>query len=250
MKDDFLRKRLYDLAAQSDRTCRFTYTDFLNEAEYAEFCAVRQQLPPCGCTVSGGYPDADRVMIRFGDAEQIGSGEAFPVSVLHIAPLQEKFGEQLSHRDILGAVMHLGIERGAVGDILIDGKSAYLLCKEELADYICRELDRVRHTSVRCTVTDALPETAVPHTESRSIQIASERLDGVIAKVYHVSRGDCTALLHAGKIFVNGAETENGSRMLKEGDRVSVRGSGKFRYLGVTDQTRKGNLIAEVEVYV
>lgn len=250
MKDDFLRKRLLDLASLSDRTGRLTFTDFLNEAEFSEFTAVRAQFPPCGCTVSGGYPDADRVMICFGDAEQYGGEAVFPISILHIAPLQEKFGEQLSHRDILGSVMHLGIERGAVGDILIDGKNAYLLCKEELAEYICRELERVKHTSVRCTVTDTLPETAAPRTEQRSIQAASERLDGVIAKVFHFSRGDCAELLRAGKIFVNGAEAESGSRILKEGDKVSVRGSGKFRYLGVTGQTRKGNLIAEIEIFI
>ena len=250
MKDDFLRKRLLDLASLSDRTGRLTFTDFLNEAEFAEYTAVRSQLPNCGCTVSGGYPDAERVMICFGDIAQYGGETAFPISVLHIAPLQEKFGEQLSHRDILGAVMHLGIERGAVGDILIDGKSAYLLCKEELAEYICRELDRVRHTSVRCTLSETLPAAAEPHTESRSIQIASERLDGVIAKVCRISRGDCQALLRAGKIFVNGAPVESGSRLLKEGDKVSVRGSGKFRYLGVSGQTRKGNLVASVEVFV
>ncbi|HAG14232.1 MAG TPA: hypothetical protein DCG49_10275 [Ruminococcus sp.] len=250
MKNDFLRKRLLDLAAQSDRTGRFTFTDFLNEAELAEFYAIRSELPACGFTISGGYEDAERVMIRFGSEEQLGYLEPFPIRVLHIAPLQEKFGEQLSHRDILGSVMHLGIERSAVGDILIDGKSAYLLCSADLSDYICSALERVKHTSVRCQITDDLPELVGTHTETQSIQIASERLDAVIAKVHRISRGSCTELLHTGHVFINGAAVENGSRLLKEGEKVSVRGKGKFRYLGITGKTKKGNLIAAVDVFV
>lgn len=250
MKDDFFRKRIMDLAAQSDRSCRFTFTDFLTEAEYAEFCAVSSQLPPCGYSVSGGRADAGRVMIRFGSEENLGFAEDFPISCLHIAPLQEKFAEKLAHRDILGAVMHLGIERGEIGDILTEEKNAYLFCKTAMADYLCRELTRIRHTSVCCQVTDALPDAVSTHCEPGTVQAASARIDGVISKIYHISRGDCAALFRAGRVFVDGAVTENNSRVLKEGEKVSVRGYGKFRYLGISGTTRKGKTIVTFEKYV
>lgn len=250
MKDDFFRKRVLDLAEQSDRSSRYTFTDFLTEAEYAEFCAVRGQLPPCGYTVSGGREDADRVMIRFGSEEQLGYSEDFPIRCLHIVPLQEKFAEMLTHRDILGAVMHLGIERGEIGDILTDEKHAYLFCKTAMADYLCRELTRIRHTSVRCQIADALPEAVGTHCEAGTVQVASARIDGVIAKIYHISRGDCAALFRAGRVFVDGAVTENNSHTLKEGEKVSVRGYGKFRYLGISGTTRKGKPVVNFEKYV
>ena len=122
MKDDFFRKRVRDLAEQADRTGRFTFTDFLTEAEFAEFCAVKEQLPLCGWSVWGGHEDADRVMLRFGSEEQLGYAEDFPIVTVAVTPLQEKFAEALTHRDILGAIMHLGIERSEIGDILIGGK--------------------------------------------------------------------------------------------------------------------------------
>lgn len=248
--EDFFRKRLLDLAEQSDRTGRFTFTGFLTEAEYADFCSLRSQLPPCGVSVSGGYENAERVMLRFGDPEQLGYEEPFPVTCICIAPLQEKFADKLTHRDFLGALMHLGIERSEIGDILVQEKSAYVFCRTPMAEYICRNTDRIRHTSVRCCLTDALPADTGTKTEQISIQAASERIDGVIAKVYHISRGDCNVLFRSGRVFLDGALLENNSHMLREGEKVSVRGCGKFRYVGITGRTKKGNLVLAVEIFV
>jgi len=250
MPDDFFRKRLLDLAMQADRTNRFTFTDFLNEAEQAEYYAAVRDLPDCGAALWGGREDADRVMLRFGDAEMLGYEEPFPITCLLIAPLQEKFGEELTHRDYLGSLMHLGIERGSLGDILVQGKHAYLFCKTQMAEYLCRELTRIRHTAVSCTPAE-LPETEfAAKTEEGSVQVSSPRIDGVIAKICRLSRSICAELFAAGKVFVNGRCTGNHSALLKDGDKVSVRGFGKFRYLGISGTTRKGNLIVRYEKFV
>lgn len=248
--DDFFIRRLADLAEQADRTGRFTFTGFLTEAEYAQFCAVRGSLPHCGNSVFGGYENAERVMLRFGDTALLGYDEPFPIVCIHIAPAQEKFADNLTHRDFLGAVMHLGIERSEIGDILVHEKHAFLFCRETMADYICRNIDRIKHTTVRCEMTNSLPAEIAPKTEHLTVQAASLRLDGVIAKLCRISRGDCNALFRAGKVFVNGALTEQNSGVLKEGDKVSVRGYGKFRFLGVEGTTRKGNLVLGIEKYV
>lgn len=248
--EDLFSRRLLDLAEQSDRTGRFTFTGFLTEAEFSDFCKIRSQMPPCGISVSGGYENAERVMIRFGDAEQLGYEEAFPIVCICIAPLQMKFADALTHRDFLGALMHLGIERAEIGDILVQEKSAYVFCREPMADYICRNIDRIRHTSVKCSLTDALPEGTGTKTEAISVQAASERIDGVIAKVYHISRGDCNVLFRSGKVFLDGAMLENNSHILREGEKISVRGCGKFRYAGISGKTKKGNLILKIEKFI
>ena len=248
--EDFISRRLLDLAQQSDRTARFTFSDFLTEAEFAAFSAIRSQLPDVGWTAFGGYPQADRVMLRFGNPELLGYEEPFPIVCIQIAPVQEKFAENLSHRDFLGAVMHLGIQRSGAGDILVQEKHAYLFCRDALADYICGSLERIRHTSVRCTVTESLPEFAAPKTERVTVQAASERADLVIAKLFHISRSDCSALFAQELVFLDGAVLQSSSHMLREGDKISVRGHGKFRYLGITGKTKKGNLILAAERFV
>jgi len=250
MDDISINKRLLDLAQQSEKQNRFTFTDFLGEKEFAEYYAIRRVLDPFGVTLWGGHPDADRVMLRFGDAETLGYEESFPIVCVRIAPLNEKFAEKLSHRDILGAVMHLGIERSCIGDILIDEKQAYLFAKPQIAEYICRELERIRHTSVSCSITEQPPEHFTQETESGTAQVASARADSVICKVHKLSRSDCNFLFLSGRVFINGAEVKKSSVTLQAGDKVSVRGYGKFRYLGETGKTKKGNLIVAFEKFV
>ena len=58
------------------------------------------------------------------------------------------------------------------------------------------------------------------------------------------------ATLLSGRVFINGAEVKKSSVTLQAGDKVSVRGYGKFRYLGETGKTKKGNLIVAVEKFV
>ena len=250
MDDISISKRLTDLAQQSEKQNRFTFTDFLNEAECAQYYACRNSFKGFGVTLWGGHPDADRLMLRFGDPEQLGYEEAFPIVCVHIVPLQEKFAEKLTHRDILGAVMHLGIERSGIGDILIDEKQAYVFAKPQMGEYICRELERIRHTSVSCSITEQPPESFTQETEAGMVQVSAPRADSVISKVWHLSRGDSNFLFLSGRVFINGAEAKKSSVTLQDGDKVSVRGYGKFRYLGETGKTKKGNLIVAVEKFV
>ena len=245
--EDLIRRRLLDLAEQADRTGSYTFSSFLNEAELAEFHAMQRELPNCGCTVWGGREDADRAMIRFGNPEQLGWEEPFPIACVEIAPAQQKFADALTHRDYLGALMHLGLKRSELGDILTCDKTAYLFCTETMADYICRELTTVRHTTVICKRTEQIPESISVQVTPEQVQAASLRADGVIAKLYRISRSDCLTLFRSGKVFINGAVCENSSYTLKEGDKVSARGYGKFRFCGEAGTTRRGNLILNIE---
>ncbi|MBR4201524.1 MAG: hypothetical protein IKQ91_09700 [Oscillospiraceae bacterium] len=244
--EDAIIRRFADLAAQADRTGCYTFSDFLSEAEFAQYCTVRQQLA-APAAAFGGYENAERLMLRFGDAAQLGYETPFPIVCIHIAPLQDKFADALTHRDFLGAVMHLGISRSEIGDILVHGKQAYLFCRDTMAEYICSNIERIRHTSVRCQVTESLPAESAVHTEHMTVQCASVRIDGVIAKVYRFSRNDCNQLFRTGKVFVNGAAVTNNSLLLRAGDKVSVRGSGKFCFCGEEGTTRKGNLLLGID---
>ena len=246
--EDAMIRRFADLAAQAERTGSYTFSDFLSEAEFAQYCAVKNQLAVTA-EAFGGHENAERLMLRFGNPAQLGYEEPFPIVCIHIAPVQDKFADALTHRDFLGAVMHLGISRSETGDILVHEKHAYLFCRNTMAEYICQNIDRIRHTSVRCALTDALPADSAVHTEHITVQCASVRIDGVIAKVYHISRGGCNQLFRTGRIFVNGAAVTNNSLQLREGDKVSVRGSGKFCFCGTEGTTRKGNLILGIDLF-
>lgn len=248
MKDELTKRRFEDLASKSYKGNHYTFTSFLTEAELSEFYEIKH-LSPSDYTIYGGTENADRVMIRFGNPDDFGYTEDFPVSCVKIEPISKKFAEELTHRDFLGCLMNLGIKRSEIGDIIVEEKAAYVFCTDKMAPYICSEITRVRHTVVSCSITEQLPEGRNADTTELDIQAASERIDGVISKVYHISRSGCSELFREKKVFVNGKCTENSSYILRDNDKVSVRGFGKFIFTGITGTTRKGNKIIHIEKF-
>ncbi len=247
---DLLKKRFLELYNKADRGGYFTFTDFLGLAEQS---ALREALPrirPSEMTLFGGADGAERVMARFGNAEEIGYETSFPILCVKVEPISMKFADKLTHRDFLGALLNLGIERSTLGDIIIKDNVGYVFTEEKIAEFITGELLRVKRTDVRATVAEALPEGELYKTEIKRIQIQSERVDAVIAKVYSLSREDSQALIKRGLVFVNGREIDSSSYTPKEGDKVSARGHGRFIYQGFDSTSRKGKLNAIVEVYV
>ena len=72
--------------------------------------------------------------------------------------------------------MSLGIERNLLGDIYIDGKTAYLFCLDHIADYLKQNLTQIRHTNIRITETARLPEQAGPKLKEVLVIAASSRI--------------------------------------------------------------------------
>ena len=100
-EDLLLQKRLSELANRSYGQNMFTFTDFLSLPELDLFYQNEPQLRYAGVTVFGGTREADRKVIRFGNPDDLGYEEEFPICCIVIEPLLEKFGEILNHRDYL-----------------------------------------------------------------------------------------------------------------------------------------------------
>jgi len=247
---DIELRHILDLAEKSYRNSQYTFTSFLTPAQMSDFYDSLGSLPPCGYEISGGYEGFERGMIRFGNPSELGYEEEFPIRCLKIEPVIARFADELTHRDVLGSIMNLGMEREKLGDILIKDNRIFVLCMPSLAEVIDRELTRIRHTSVKCTLCEKMPDDLKPTYERISIQAASERLDGVVSKVCRISRNASAILFAEGKVAINGREIKNHSYQLKEGDTISVRGYGKFRYVGITGTTKKGNQMIALDKYI
>lgn len=247
-EDELLQKRIKDLANRSYNNNVYTFTDFLSLADASVYYETERDIRFVKSSVFGGDEDCERIMVRFGSEEQLGYEEAFPIQIIHIKPLAAKFSDDLSHRDILGALMNLGIERTVLGDIRLFGNEAYVFCTTGIADFICENLTRIKHTSVLAAVVEDMPQFTKQDAVEKVIQIQSERIDAVIAKVYNFSRSQCIPLFAQKKIFVNGRLCENNSLQLKAGDVITVRGNGRFTFEGVEGVSRKGKLNAKVKI--
>lgn len=249
-EDEILKKRITELADRSYRNGIYTFTDFLSLADAATYYELEQNLKYAGATFFGGNDNCERKILRFGNKENLGYEEEFPIVTLCISPLMAKFSDDLGHRDILGSLMNLGIERSVLGDIIIKNNVAYVFCLSSIAEYICENLSRIKHTSVLCKPYDGEVKSLLPELKEIVIQIQSERVDAVISKTYNLSRSQVIPYFQEKKVFVNGRLMENVSHILKEKDTVTVRGFGRFEYSGIAGTSRKGKIVAKVKITI
>ena len=250
MKNNMELRHVFDLANRSYNNNQYTFTDFLTPAELGDFLDNLSDLPPCGYTIYGGYEGAERVVLRFGREADLGYEESFPIVYVRIEPVNAKFAEDLTHRDVLGSIMNLGMEREKLGDIIVKNGKIWVICLTSLASLITSELTRIRHTTVYCKVEETLPEDLSPQFEELRIQVAQARADAVVAKLCKLSRNGAATLFLEGKVAIGGRAMQNHSYTLKEQDVVSVRGFGKYRYIRAEGTTKKGNNILLFERFV
>ena len=243
------KKRVLELARKSYEHNVYMYIGFLSMAEQDVLYEMQQELKGIPYTLFGGMEDCERRILRFGSEESLGYAEEFPIICLLVKPMIEKFADDLTHRDFLGALMNLGIDRSTIGDILIQGKNAYIFCMDKIAPFLMENLDKVKHTNVRCESVEAQTSFPVKEPESISFTVSSERADGIVAKVYKLSRNQSLLLFREKKIFINGRINENNSHILKSTDIISVRGYGRLVYYGCDYETKKGKLSVSAGVY-
>lgn len=241
----FLKKRLSELSARAETRGCYTHSEFLTLAEQDALL----HLPlPAAPTLWGGYVGAERKIAVFGSEELCGCGAPEVLRCVKIAPVSAKFSDALTHRDFLGSLMALGVRRELLGDILIADGCGFLFCLDAICDYLMQNLTQVRRTTVSCALVPP-PEICLTPPPQTSVNVASERLDALIAAVFHLSRADAQRYFAQEKVFVNSRLTLSASAVPKDGAIVSVRGLGRFGYDGIDAQTRKGRLRVLIRKY-
>lgn len=250
--DDFFLAKIKDLDRIAYERGIEKHSGFLSEAEIAAFHRAEKELSG-RYFLTGGYPDAERMAVIWpADYEEDGDAERSVIACLKAAPVSPKFSEELSHRDFLGAMMNLSIERECIGDICCtkDSGTAWIFCQKNIAPVLCDELTRVRHTEVTVTEVPLSEVSYHPSFQELNVNVASERLDALLAAVYKLSRKDAAELIQSEKVFVNGEAVQNDSKKIPEGAKISVRGFGKFLYDGISAESRKGRLFVKIRKYI
>lgn len=241
-----LKNRFSELASRSFDRGIYTNSEFLTQAEQSELLKMHF---PVKVSLFGGYDNAERCIAVFGDENDIGYECIFPVKYIKIEPLQMKFADKLTHRDFLGSLMGLGLRREMLGDIIINENIAYLVCLDTVSDFIISQLDKVKHTSVKCSESDFIPADILPELKYEELIVSSERLDVLISAVYNLSRSDSLKRINGETVFCNSVLTVSPSFIPEAGTLISVRGLGRFVYDGVLRQTKKGRNVIAVRIY-
>ena len=244
--EEQIENRLRELAQRSWNRGIPCFTDFLDLNGQTVLRRIRKTLPPVEIRLFGGAEGCERRMAGFGTDPE----GSFPIACLNIRPRGMKFAETLSHRDVLGALMSLGFDRRQLGDIILREKEAWLFCTDRIAPLIEGGLLSVRRTSVLCMRVSTPPEGELFRTERQVIQVVSERMDALVAHAFRMSRSEAQSLFPAGKVFLDSAECQNTDTVPAAGQIISVRGRGRFRFLGAETVSKKGKLNTVIEMYV
>ena len=251
-RDSFLTSRISDLAMQAYTQHVYTCTRFLTPLEQNAVLSMQKELPVT-VRMTGRADDSAssiRKIAVFGSEKEFGYEFDNPIRILHIRPKSEKFAEELSHRDYLGSLMGLGIERELTGDIVVRGKEAWIFVLETILPFLCDHLSQVRRTNVICEeVSGEIPE-LIPQFQSLQINTPSERLDVLLAAITGLNRESAKKLLKEEKVFINGLTASSAGHKLKPGDEIVIRGSGKYIYDGIASTTRKGRCNLTVRKYI
>ncbi|MCR4771354.1 MAG: RNA-binding protein [Oscillospiraceae bacterium] len=248
-EDELLAARVIDKFEAAERKNSVQSTRFLAERDL--LCAV-PLLDELGAayTLWGGYEEAERVCAiltpDYLGPEDVKSGKNCPLTVIHAEYSPD---ESPGHRDFLGALMGMGIERDSVGDIIPQEGSCDIVVLKELGAFILSGLEKAGKVRLRLSETDRAQGREAAYKRIRDT-VASLRLDAVVASGFSLSRDKAVQAIKAGKVSVGGAEVLKPDRLLGGGEKISLRGSGKIVLSEVSGLSRKGRTIIEIKKYV
>lgn len=252
-EDNLFLRHILDLARLSYTKDINVFSDFLDPREIAILKRNMADLPKGRFLIYGGNRNSERKMICFNSSYDI--EPRFPISCLEIIIKGSKFeNNNLTHRDFLGALLGLGIERKLLGDIYLqrDGQrviSAFLLCKTNIVEFIKTELVSVGRFKVILKDANIDSIDVNIKIEEKIYNVSSLRLDTIVCVILGISRSRAKNVIEDGKVLVNSFENVLLHYSLKNNDVLSIRGYGKFIFYEVKATTKKGRLQVKIGKY-
>ena len=192
----------------------------------------------------GGWPDAEREQVCFHPAWAEAEFTAVWVEIRWAA----KFAH-VEHRDLLGSLMALGMDRSFFGDLIAQEDHAYLLCLPEIAARLPMEWDKAGNVPIKVQQLAEAPAIEPPKGEFLRDTVASLRLDCVLSAGMKTSRSRAAEIIRMGAVAVDHMPEERTDRLLTPGQLLSIRGFGRIRLTEVGSPTRKDRLPVQLEIF-
>lgn len=205
----------------------------------------QKNLQSCNCTIQddGFFREAERRMISFNNHYNT----PYPYKIIKIKNTS-KF-HTLSHRDYLGSLLSLGIKRSKLGDLLVKDNICYVPVCEEIQDFILCNLETVGKVSCEVSVVEDLKDIPEYELEEEVILVQSRRIDSIVSKLAKVSRSKAQDMIEEGKVLLDYNKVREKSSELGEGNRVTIRGIGKFIIGDTIGNSKSGKIKIIIKKY-
>jgi len=233
--------RVLDLAETVLKTRRPRTTDFYDPYRCRLVVRVIDAIPDLAAMVDGGHPVAERSRVFICPDFLVGNEPDTGLVILEIKGNFRYAGA--SHRDYLGALLGLGLQRDKLGDIWVSENGAQVVVAREIAGYITAGLTSVGRVSV--TVREISREELnppTPETKDISTTVQSMRLDAVAAHGFGLSRSKMVREISAGKVYLNWRPCLDPSAQVNPGDMLSARGRGRVEVAEAGGRTKKNRV--------
>ena len=228
-KDELTIARIEDKITQSRDGWYVTATGFLDSHEQALAKKAAMHAAGVRTLMYGGHDDAERRMLVCIPADlPISDEEATDGLAVVLRVTKPALSRALSHRDYLGSILGLGIERRLTGDILVRDDGADIFIVPEIADFLVREYHQAGRTAVKTGVVSAA-DAIVPeaHCEIIKDTVSSVRLDSVVSSAFRISRNTAADAIRSGLVSVDHAEQLKVDAKVEEGSILVLKGKGK-----------------------
>lgn len=196
----------------------------------------------------GGYEEAERVRAIV----QLAYYEAPLPADFKIAIYKTEYNanyQTIGHRNVLGSIMSLGIERNTFGDIYINNQVIYLFLTEEISRYMIQNMPMIMHQRLEFRKVDNICDDEKNQEVTKEIQVPSLRLDVIIAKCLNISRAKAAEIIEAGNVSINHLICKNISYQCQLKQIISIRKFGRITILENLRTTRKDRIVLLVGVY-
>ena len=247
MEKDELLKRAEELRARCEKQACLCSSVFLSPAECFKLEKWAKNRPDCRIYLYGGNPDCERKAAFFLPFYE-GAGDVDFSQYIKAIKIICPYGCP-GHRDYMGALLGMGVDRSRIGDIRLDGSSAYVFCLPTVLSHLL-SVDKVGRYAVHAEEV-SINELLLPEleTEERSFTVMSPRLDAVLSGMFRISRTEAAKQISAGNVSLNYEQCLKTDRTVAEADIISLKGAGKGRICGNGGLSRKGRMFINAVIY-
>ncbi|MEG0685538.1 MAG: YlmH/Sll1252 family protein [Coprobacillus sp.] len=236
--DEIFVKKILDYKQQALHNQRMILTPFLNphEQDIVHKIVGTHEVKVLS---NGGFLNAEnKRMIICPEFYDI-IDDDFQVALVEVV-YNQQFGI-LKHKDILGALMNLGIKRECIGDI-DDSSHIYFTCTIQTFPYIQDNLKQIKKSKIR--LKQVFQEIEIEHQyTSKTFFLSSMRLDKVISTFYKISRQVASELIRAGFVKVNHKVVEEVNFLCHNNDIISFKRHGRVKIVDEQRTTKQGNFV-------
>lgn len=253
-EDRLLVSKMLDQILLCTKRNKIQNTDFLDERQKLILEKVLNRANIGNYMVFGGFEEAQRNIVIFcpekWDKEIVEKNYNSIMQVIEII-LPNDLQGKYTHRDYLGGLMKLGLKREKIGDIIVWEQGAHIIVLKEIVAFLKQHLEsltRFQKAQISIKNIEQLHECNIKK-EEIEIMVSSMRLDNIVSELSKTSRTKAEEIIRQERVFVNYEVVVKDSKVLKIGDKLTIRGKGKFEIKEQIGTTKKGRTILNIEKY-